>query len=46
MNPIFQLSTEKYEQEIKIVKKTMEELESTYKIKNAYELSESFARTG
>ena len=46
MNPIFQLSTRKYEQEIKLVKKAMDELEITCKIKNAYKLSEPFARAG
>jgi len=46
MNPISQLSTRKYEQRVKLVKKVMDELEITCKIKNAYELSEPFAKAG
>ncbi|MEO2221078.1 MAG: hypothetical protein ABGW55_05940, partial [Nitrosopumilus sp.] len=46
MNPIFQLSTRKYEQELTLVKKAMDELEITCKVKNAYELSEPFSKVG
>lgn len=46
MNPIFQLSTRKYEQELTLVKKAMDELEITCKVKNAYELSEPFSKGG
>ncbi len=46
MNPIFQLSTRNYEQEINFVKKALDELEITCKVKNAYELSEPFVKAG
>lgn len=46
MNPIFQLSTRQYEQEISLVKKAMDELEVICKVKNAYKLSEPFTKAG
>ena len=46
MNPIFQLSTRNYEQEINLVKKALDELEITCKVKNAYDLSEPFVKAG
>ena len=46
MRALFQLSTRKYEEETKLVKKAMEELESICKVKNGYEISEPFTKAG
>ncbi len=46
MRALFQLSTRKYEEEIKLVKKAMEELESTCKVKNSYEIGEPMSKFG
>ena len=46
MRALFQLSTRKYEEEIKLVKKAMEELESICKVKNGYEISGPFTKAG
>ena len=46
MKPLFQLSTRKYDEEIPLVKKSMEELEGNCKVKNGYEIKEPFAKAG
>jgi len=46
MRPLFQLSTRKYEKEIRLVKKAMADLENICEVKNGYEISEPFARAG
>ena len=46
MKPLFQLSTRKYDEEIILVKKAMDELESNCKIKNGFEIKEPFAKAG
>lgn len=45
MQPLFQVST-KNPKEIVSVKKAMDELESTCKIKNGYEIGESMSKFG
>jgi hypothetical protein len=40
MNPLFQLSTRKYEDEIDIVRKAMVELEGICGVKNGYQIGE------
>ena len=46
LKPLFQLSTRKYDEEIILVKKAMDELESNCKIKNGFEIKEPFAKAG
>ncbi len=46
MQPVFQLSTRSYDKEIILVKKAMEELEDTCKVKNGYHISEPFTTAG
>ena len=46
MKPLFQLSTRKYDEELPLVKKAMEELEGNCKVKNGYEIKEPFAKAG
>ena len=46
MNPLFQLSTRKYDEEIILVKKAMEELQKVCKIENGYEISKPTAMAG
>jgi hypothetical protein len=46
LQPLFQLSTRNYEKEIPLVKKAMEALEQTCKVKNGYELFDPFTRVG
>jgi len=46
MQPVFQLSTRNYDEEIILVKKAMSELEDTCKVKNGYEISEPFTKAG
>ena len=46
MKPLFQLSTRKYDEEISLVKKSMEELEGNCKVKDGYEIKEPFAKAG
>jgi hypothetical protein len=46
MNPLFQLSTRKYEDEIDIVRKAMVELEGICGVKNGYKIGEPFTRAG
>lgn len=46
MQPLFQLSTRNYSEEIIIVKKALAELENNCKVTNGYELSEPVRRAG
>jgi len=46
MQPIFQLSTRNFDKEIILVKKALEELEDTCKVKNGYDVSEQFTKAG
>jgi hypothetical protein len=46
MNPLFQLSTRKYEKEIELVKKAMIELENICNVKDGYEIGEPFTKAG
>jgi hypothetical protein len=46
MKPLFQLSTRKYDEELPLVKKAMEELEGSCKVQNGYEINEPFAKAG
>jgi len=46
MQPVFQLSTRNYDEEIILVKKAMSELENTCNVKNGYEISEPFMTAG
>ncbi len=46
VRPVFQLSTRKYDQEIKLVKNAMQELENICKVKNGYEISAPFSKAG
>ncbi len=46
MQPVFQLSTRNYDEEIILVKKALEELENTCKVKNGYDISEPFTTAG
>lgn len=46
MNPLFQLSTRKYEDEIGVVKNAMAELEGICGVENGYRIGEPFTRAG
>ena len=46
MKPLFQLSTRRYDEEITLVKKAMEELESNCKVKDGFEIKKPFAKAG
>ncbi len=46
MQPLFQLSTRSYAEEITIVRKAMGELETTCKVKNGFELGQPFTKAG
>lgn len=46
MNPLFQLSTRNYEEEIGIVRKAMAELEGQCDVKNGYAIGQPFTRAG
>jgi hypothetical protein len=46
MNPLFQLSTRKYDEEIELIKKAMVELESICKVKDGYEIGQPFTKAG
>lgn len=46
MQPLFQLSTRKYNEEIPLVKKAMNELEKLCNVKNGCIVSEPFTRAG
>ena len=42
MQPLFQLSTRRYDEEINLVKKAMAELENICNVKNGYQIGEPF----
>ncbi len=46
MNPLFQLSTRNYDEEIILVKKAMDELQKICKMENSYEISEPSSMAG
>ena len=46
MQPLFQLSTRRYDAEINLVKKAMAELENICKVKNGYQIGEPFTKAG
>jgi len=46
MQPTFQLGTRNFDKEIILVKKALEELEDTCKVKNGYHISEPFTKAG
>ena len=46
MQPLFQLSTRKYNEEISLVKKAMIQLEKICNVKNGCIISEPFSRAG
>ena len=46
MQPLFQLSTRSYEDEIPLVKKALNDLEEICKLKNSYEIGEPFQKAG
>jgi len=46
MNPLFQLSTRKYDEEIPLIRKAMVELEIICKVKNGYKIGEPFTKAG
>jgi hypothetical protein len=46
MQPLFQLSTRRYEEEIPLIKKAMVDLEGICKLKNSYTIGEPFTRAG
>ncbi|KAG2480101.1 MAG: hypothetical protein O6746_00190 [Thaumarchaeota archaeon] len=46
MQPLFQLSTRRYDEEINLVKKAMGELENICNVKNGYQIGEPFTKAG
>ncbi len=46
MQPLFQLSTRKYKEEIELIKKAMTELEGICNVKDGCIINESFNRSG
>ena len=46
MQPLFQLSTRSYDEEISLIKKAMAELEKTCKVENGYQIGEPFTKAG
>lgn len=46
MNPLFQLSTRRYDEEIGLVKNAMAELEKVCKVENGYQIDEPFTKAG
>ena len=46
MQPLFQLSTRKYDDEIILVKKALAELETICKIKDGFEIDKPFTKAG
>ena len=46
MQALFQLSTRKYDEEIDLVKKAMDDLQNICKVKNAYEIGKPFSKAG
>ncbi len=46
MRPLFQLGTRRYQEEIELIKKAMVELETICKVKNGFEIGETFTKAG
>lgn len=46
MNPLFQLSTRRYDEEIGIIRKAMAELESACNVRDGYSIGEPFSKAG
>ena len=44
MKPLFQLSTRRYSEELVLVKKAMDDLESNCKVKDGFQIKEPFER--
>ena len=46
MKPLFQLSTRRYSEELDLVKKAMNDLESNCKVKDGFQIKEPFEKAG
>ena len=46
MKPLFQLSTRRYDEELPLVKKSMDDLESNCKVKDGFQIKEPFEKAG
>ena len=46
MKPLFQLSTRRYDEELSLVKKAMDILESDCKVKDGFQIKEPFEKAG
>lgn len=46
MNPLFQMSTRRYDAEIEMVKKALDALEKRCGVKNGYQIGEPFSKAG
>jgi len=46
MKPLFQLSTRRYSEELALVKKAMDDLESNCKVKDGFQIKEPFEKAG
>ena len=46
MNPLFQLSTRNYDEEVSIVKQALEDLEKECNVKNGYTIAKPFKKSG
>ena len=46
MKPLFQLSTRRYSEELVLVKKAMDDLESNCKVKDGFQIKEPFEKAG
>ena len=46
MKPLFQLSTRRYDEELALVKKAMDDLESNCKVNDGFQIKESFEKAG
>ena len=46
MKPLFQLSTRRYDEELPLVKKGMDDLESNCKVKDGFQIKKPFVKAG
>ena len=46
MKPLFQLSTRRYDEELSLVKKAMDDLESNCKVNDGFQIKEPFEKAG
>ena len=46
MKPLFQLSTRRYDEELPLVKKAMNDLENNCKVKDGFQIKEPFEKAG